>query len=315
MTAIQSAAAKSKSLPPLRYSHLDPSLWPLMAQGPEARLRYLDEDCFIEHPLATYVLERLERLVTYPKSRRPPGIFLVGESSIGKTTVLEEFERRFPAEARPDRDHAYVPVLRIQFPERGGDKIWGEITKALNLQISPNATSDRKRDAALEFMDRLGVRVLVVDELANAVNTTVLKQGLALNTIKSIMNHLKRPVVVGATFEVHDVIRREEQMYRRFEMVYLTKFEYDHAFKVFMRGWESVLPLDEPSFLATNEKLGKRIIEITNGLTGDIERLLKTAARKAIRCGGGITLDLLDDCGFVTREDEVEALRMLRGRG
>ena len=299
---------------PNQYEHLAPEVRPLMAMSVEARLQFLDEDCFIEHPAATRILEKLEGLVTKPTSRRPAGICLVARSSMGKTTLLEELERRHPATEKPEGNYANVPVLRIQFHERGGDKIWGSITSALNVVLPSSATVEKKREAALHFMNEMNVRVLVVDELANALGTTTLKQGLALTTIKTIMNTLGRPVVVAATPNVHSVIRGEEQIYRRFEVLLLQEFEYGPAFLKFLRGWEAVLPIEFASGLGTNKDLAKRIYGITRGLTGDIEKLLKQAAAKAIKEGQPITLELLDEIGFVTPSDEEEAVKMMLRR-
>jgi AAA+ superfamily predicted ATPase len=154
------------------------------------------------------------------------------------------------------------------------------------------------------------VKVFVVDEMANMMSYSKKTQDIALNGIKYLMNHHQRPIVLGATPEVYQVIKVDPQIRNRFKLLILRRLEPDEEMAEFLRNWEKCLPLRKASKL-DEKKLMAAIHMITQGLVGDIVEALKMAAKYAIGRGEAITVEVLDEMGWVTQEDNDEAVRSL----
>jgi hypothetical protein len=292
------------------YPHLLAEVRAIAALSDEKRRRYLDHDFFVDFASMRAIREELAQLPGLPSARKPRSFIVIGESQMGKTTVLEEFEREHPASDNAEGEFASIPVLRVQFAEDGGKGLWNELSGALNVVLPATASWTRHKKKVLETIKDVEVKVFVIDEMANMMSYSKIKQDIALNGIKYLMNHHRRPIVLGATPEVYKVIRLDPQIRNRFKVLVLQRLAPDAEMAEFLANWEKVLPLRKPSNLA-DEKLVKAIHEITLGLVGDIVEVLKMASKHAIGRGEAITVEVLKEMGWVTQSDVDEAVSSL----
>ncbi|CAN5213605.1 hypothetical protein BH11PSE10_BH11PSE10_16890 [soil metagenome] len=292
------------------YPHLAEGVRAVAALSDDQRRRYLDQDFYVDFASMRAIRGELNQLPGLPDARKPRSFIVVGESQMGKSTVLEEFERDHQASDNPEGEFAKAPVLRVQFAEDGGKGLWNELSGALNIVVPSSASWTRHKKMVLKTIVDVEVKVFVVDEIANMMSYAKNTQDIALNGIKYLMNHHKRPIVLGATPEVYKVIKVDPQIRNRFKLLILRRLEPDDEMAEFLRNWEKCLPLRSASNLDEKELMAA-IHKITLGLVGDIVEALKMAAKYAIGREEAITVEVLKEMGWVTQDDNDEAVGSL----
>lgn len=264
-----------------RYPHLAGEVAKVADQDKEARIAYIRRDRFVLHQRAENVLTDLEMLYRMEDAVRPQGRLIVGRSLMGKSTVFDEFLRNHRASDNPDGDAAVVPVLLVQYPEAASEGIYPEILAKLNAQLPVNAQPRIQRKAAVELLKSIGLRVLLIDELHNVLEGSANAQRKGLNSIKYLMNELRRPVVCAGTVEVFNAIKSDPQLDSRLKRLPLARFKDDADFQELLAGFELLLPLREASGLY-DEMLSTQIFQVTRGIVGEVVDLLNSAAIYAI---------------------------------
>lgn len=269
---------------PWKLEHLEPSVAEIALQDARTRIDYIRKDRFILHRRAREILDELEMLYQLDDAVRPQGRLLAGYSLMGKTTLVEEFLLNHPADDNPTGDAARIPIVRVQYPESAKGSLYGEILGVLNAQMPRAARVQDMRLAAINLLRRVGMRILLIDEFHNILEGSALAQRKAVNSVKYLMNELRRPVVVIGTEEVITATQRDPQIASRLPLLPLRRFNNDDDFLDLLAGFELLLPLRHPSGLGGPE-LGTLIYKHTMGITGKVADLLNKAAIMAIETG------------------------------
>jgi hypothetical protein len=264
--------------------HLAPEVAEIaMLDGP-ARIAYIRKDRFIKHSRAKSLLEEFAMLMALEDAVRPQGRLLVGYPLMGKSTVIDQFMKLHPADDNPSGDAAIVPIVRVQYPESAKDGVYAEILAALNSKL-PNRTAFRDiRIACVDMLRRVGMRILIIDEFHNILEGSAQAQRKALNSVKYLMNELRRPIVVAGTEDVFAAVQRDPQISSRLPPLPLKRFSDDDDFMDLLAGFELLLPLRRPSGLYGPE-LSSVIYKQTMGITGEVADVLNEAAILAIQSG------------------------------
>ncbi len=270
--------------PEERYPHLAVAVAVVADLDDEARIAYIRRDRFVPHKRAEEVLTDLEMLYRMEDAVRPQGRLMVGRSLMGKSTIFDEFLRNHRASDNPEGDAAIVPVLLVQYPEAASEGIYPEILAKLNARLPANALSRAQRKAAVDLLRSIDLRVLLIDELHNVLEGSANAQRKGLNSIKYLMNELRRPVVCAGTVEVLNAIKSDPQMHSRLKRLPLARFSDDADFQELLAGFELLLPLRKASGL-DGEMLSTQIFQITMGIVGEVADLLNNAAIYAIEEG------------------------------
>ncbi len=268
----------------LDLSHLEASVAEIARLDSKSRIDYIRKDRIIFHDRAEKILAELEMLMNLDDSVRPQGRLLVGYSLMGKTTLLSEFIRRYPADDNPTGDAAYVPVVYVQYPEIASGSIYGEILGSLNVQMPVRTRVQDIRQACIDILKRVGMRIMLIDEFHNILEGSKHAQTKAVNSVKYLMNQLRRPVVVAGTEDVIAATQTDRQISSRLPVLPLPRFKCDKDFQELLSGYGLLLPLRKPSGL-DHPKLAKLIYKHTLGITGDVSDLLNAAAIMAIETG------------------------------
>jgi len=266
------------------FDYLHESAREMVSRSDEERIAYLRKDRFVEYGQVKDILDELDMLLHLDDAVRPQGRLLAGYSLMGKSTLINEFLRRHPASDNAGGDSAIVPVISVQYPESAKESIYTEILNALNTSVPARATAQKVRGDAISLMQRVGVRLILIDEFHNIEEGTAHSQKKALNTIKYLMNQLRRPVVVVGTEAVIKVVNRDTQFSSRLAVRPLKRFSDDEEFQSFLVGFEAMMPLREASGLDDPE-LSTEIYRHTHGVTGRVAELLTESAILAIRSG------------------------------
>jgi hypothetical protein len=288
-----------------RFPHLALAAAAMADQDNDARIAYIQRDRFVPHRQAEEILDELEMLYRMEDAVRPQGRLVVGRSLMGKSTIFDEFMRNHRASDNPDGEAAVVPVISIQYPDQAREGIFPEILATLNAHLPTNSKSQDLRRNAVDLLRRVGVRILLIDEFHNILEGSASAQRKAMNSVKYLMNALRRPVVVAGTIEVLNAVKFDEQIYNRLKPVPLLRFEDDEGFQELLAGFEMVIPLRLPSGLV-DPALSTLIYQHTLGIVGHVADLLNKSAVLAIKDGmERITAEAIEAAKWeVGRDDE-----------
>ncbi len=81
-----------------------------------ARIERIRSPRWIGYTRAKQLLDKLDDLLTHPKTHRMPNLLIVGDTNAGKTMLANRFVQLHPADDNPDGDAVIVPVLAVQAP-------------------------------------------------------------------------------------------------------------------------------------------------------------------------------------------------------
>lgn len=277
------------------------------------RIAYIQEDKWINYPLAEEIINILEDIKKYEKNKtRVTSILLVGSSNNGKTSLLEEFmSRNVPYdyyESNPDKltkqffdkyNATAIPVLYVIAPSEPSEtRLYSVILNNINAAYKERDTVSRKQYLVEYYLKMLNVDMLIIDEIHNILSGSTSKQKQVLNAIKNLSNNLKIPIALSGTKDSLRAISTDTQISSRFRPIYLKKWQMSKEYISLIATFLSTLPLKKESTLLT-PNTALEILEISEGYIGDIIGLLKKAAIYAITTKSeSITLKEIRECEF-----------------
>lgn len=285
-------------------AHLTPETRALAQHDNERRIAYLAEDRWIDYPRAREALQELERLLRSPERTRMPGLLIHGESNIGKSMIIQKFLRTHSSgEFNVMTGLLQVDILAVEMPPAPQERrLYGQLLMALN---APYRSGDRLasvEQTALALLRKVGLRMIVVDEVHNLLAGSAREQRAALNLLKFLSNQLRCAIVVVGTRDALAAMQSDEQIVSRFPGLELARWRENEDFRGFLAGFERQLPLKQASKLADSRAMVSMVMSATGGVTGKIGALLSRAAEAAIRTGKEcITAELLQSVATQTR--------------
>jgi hypothetical protein len=276
------------------FAHLDPEVAQALTLPTPERIAFCQTDRWIGYTRATQILKQLDQLLVYPKSLRMPNLLIVGRSGNGKSSLLERFYNRHPVQIT-ESGSPIVPILHIGMPETPNEsEFWSTILWSLAISHREKDPAALKKRQAKSTMQYAEVRLLVIDEFNNLVNAGKLA-GALLAAIKGLNNDLKISVAAAGTQAAINALNSDPQMKSRFEPAGLDRWKLDAEYLRFLASYERLLPLAEPSGLATRE-IAPKLYGMAGDTIGSNVKLLKALATRAIELGKErIDVKLLDD--------------------
>ena len=140
-----------------------------------------------------------------------------------------------------------------------------------------------KKRAAKSALQYAQTRVLVIDEFNHLQNVGKRASDL-LAAIKGISNELKLSIVAAGTSAAVNALNTDLQMKNRFEPVALNRWALDVEYLRFLKTYEQLLPLSEPSNLSSKD-MATKIYGMCGETIGPTVKLLKAAACYSIEKG------------------------------
>jgi hypothetical protein len=251
----------------------------------QKRIQYVKEEHWLPYRRANALLKKLEELLEHPKRYRMPCLAVVGISNCGKTMLLREFETRHKRTERPLRESALVPVLYVQCPpqaDRG--ELYDAILEALNAPYKLVQKPGAKLKIVLHIMRQCGVRMLLLDELNQAISVQKKQALIFLSSLKHLSNELLIPVVVGGTQAVGTTINNDTQFASRFTVKTLKVWKLDNEFLKLLKTLSESAVLRGFVDLATPE-IAPVIFGLSEGYMGDVVELVRKATIRALEKG------------------------------
>jgi hypothetical protein len=283
-------------LPP--NDHLDKPTRKLLAASAKVRIRHIQKDRFIPTRAIQSVLELVDSFVTRPVSIRPRCLALVGEAGSGKSTLMEEIERRYRQSGESGSTLvAYCtldPHPDVRVSQRTLLTALG-VPRAVSL-FQPRVNGD---DLIRRALHELGTRLVIFDEALHLSNLDRSARALVWDWIKWVSTANRVSVVCAGIPGFEQTILQEPQLQTRFQIIRLPRWTPGPAFAQFLTAYERSLPLQRPSALHTQamqeallreSALGQGAVGITHG----IKQVIESAAIAAIQTGAErVTLSLL----------------------
>lgn len=291
-------------------SHLATEIIDILDWTDEERIQFIRQDKWIKYGQAEQVLERLNDLYHYPRSERMPNLILVGDSGIGKTTILSSFENDHERKVTDEGD-LLVPVLRIDMPsEPNESRFWSEILTKLRVSHRLAERAYIKQQQAERMLIYIKTKLLIIDEIHNMLLGSAKQQRQFMAILKNLSNKLKIPLVLSGTRESILVLNTDSQLASRFEPIQLPNWELNIEFRRLLVSFESLLPLFKPSGL-DSKGLAIRLYEMSEGNLGSLAKILEAAAVIAIKTEvEQITHKVLDDINWVKLSEYGKAIEM-----
>ncbi|WP_199229711.1 TniB family NTP-binding protein [Azospirillum sp. TSO22-1] len=269
------------------FQHLHVAYRPFAASPDDDRIARVRADRWIQYPAADAALARLADVMSYPPRDRMPCLLLYGDTGMGKTMII----RRFTRAHMPNFEHASglttMPVVAFQMPPEPDEAdFYGELFTALGApqRVSSRPPAKQIRDLCRQLLRTMGTRLLIIDEVHAMLAGTYRQQRIFLNTIRFLANDLRIPLVCAGTDLARQALLTDPQLAERFDALHLPRWRDGEPFRRLLASLCAVLPLRKPSDLDSAD-VRKRVLELTDGVTVRICRLIETAAVDAIRSG------------------------------
>ena len=285
------------------FKHLLPAAATMMGQPTSERILFCQQDIWIDYPRSQQVLGALEDLLSRPKTLRSTNILLVGDSGNGKSSIVERFWKTHNAFCNSAGDPV-VPVVFSEMPSEPSEtRFWSSVLDSMCIAHRPNENVQRKEAQAFSILTSCQTRVLIIDEIHNLLFGHARQQRQFLGVLKNLSNRLKIPIIAVGTREAIRALHTDPQLSSRFEPIGLQRWGINRDFVNLLASFEQIMPLAEPSYLASKE-ITMKIHALSGGTIGGVSGVIRKAAVHAIRSGKErIDLNCLKEIEWVRLSD------------
>jgi DNA polymerase III delta prime subunit len=282
------------------YAHLNDAAKEALKLTNEDRIARIRAARWIGYTRAREILEQLEELLTHPKKHRMPNLLLYGDTNNGKTMIVNRFHQLHLAHDNPGGDGIVLPILIVQCPPVPDEnRFYNAILEKLFAPYKSSDRVDKKQFQAIKTLERVRLKVLVLDELHNLIAGNTNRQRHFLNTIKYLGNELQIPIVGVGTKDALVALRTDPQLANRFEPAELPRWQMGKDYLKLLASFERMLPLKKPSNLIETN-LAIKLLSMSEGIIGELSAILTKAAVKAIKSGKEqITVELLNSIKWI----------------
>jgi len=125
------------------------------------------------------------------------------------------------------------------------------------------------------------VKMLIIDEIHNALAGQNNKQREFFNVLRLIGNELRIPLICIGTKDAYLAIRSDAQLENRFEPFILPRWKAGIEYDSLLASIAAIFPLKKPSNL-NSAKISELILQKSEGILGKIVTLLRKAAIQAV---------------------------------
>ena len=267
------------------YAHLLSAYRPQAALDDAERIAWIRADRWLETAQAAQALARLDDLLSYPARDRMPCLLLYGDTGMGKTKIIRKFLRDHPASFDAGAGITTMPVVAMQMPAEPLERdVYGELLNVLGAPGPANDSAYRQKEICRRLLRTMGARMLIIDEIHALLAGTFRQQRIFLNIVRFLANDLRVPLICAGTDLARQALLTDPQLAERFEAFHLERWQNDLHLSQLLSSLGGILPLRRPSQLGSAAARG-RVLDLTDGVTVRIFRLIETVAVEAIRSG------------------------------
>lgn len=255
----------------------------MLSRSDAERIAYLSRDHVIKYPPATDIIEHAARLVRGERPMRSPYPYVSGRSNNGKSMIWREITALHPPYVDTCTGSMVYPVLSFSCVGLADMKTFCKrALRKLKAKIKPNAGASDLYDQLFELLPALGVKLILLDEIHNLLNTkSAVERKSLMNMIRDFDAELGISVMAFGVPEGLLSFSTDEQLANRFRAHELPLWKNDARTRYFLKFLEATLPLKHASRIHEGA-LAKKIILTGQYLIGDMVDIVRQAAVKAI---------------------------------
>jgi Cdc6-like AAA superfamily ATPase len=236
---------------------------------------------FIRLPQVARIMDRAEQLIeTNWDGSEPDPLVVLGETGVGKSTLLLHLLRKYP---RIEHEtFSEIPVLYVEVPARSTiPRLCGEMQKAIGLPFQ--ISGDDGESALITLIKECKIKLVVLDEMNHLVERGKSRTHYNVGDwVKQISHKAGASFLLAGTPRSASLLKTNEQLGDRFaEVVQLRPLKDGQlvgALKVFQTHLEGVDSVD-----FTSGAMVKALGFATGGRLRAIRRLLIRAIEIGFR--------------------------------
>lgn len=265
--------------------HLTAETRLVLDRSPAERLAWFQTEFWIAYPAADHVMASLEALVVKPRRARMPGYVVSAESNNGKSSIAKRFAGLHPAVFSEEDQRMTLPVLLLEIvPSPTEAAVLERILSALGIPYRLTDPITEKREAAIDALRKVGLRVLLLDEIQKLLGARLEVRRSLLDALRYIANQVPVPLVAFSTPRGTGALSSSDEMINRLRHLSLPVWKLDAEFQRLLTSFESRMALPEPSGLA-KRGMATLIHTLSEALIGEVYDLLELAFSTAVAAG------------------------------
>lgn len=263
--------------------HLREKTRPQALLPDDQRIAFIQKGFWINLATAKSVIDKLQAMLDAPRVTKPPCLLLIGNPDSGKSSIFERFLKLHAPDGEPTSPLAQSPVVAISCPEgRDRSAIYVRILTALFARFKPAEKPEFLRAQVIRLFRDLNVRMLLIDELHDALRGTVGEQNSLRTAIKDLTNVTKVNIAAAGIQTARTFFAIDTQMTSRFRhTIELPVWKAGDELGELLASLERRIPLRKASGLKEPAMLAA-ILRRSEGNLGDICNLVQEAAISAI---------------------------------
>ncbi len=267
----------------LDLHHLTKSAQIVARMSSEERIQHIRTDRFLGYPLALDAFSRLETLLSWPRNQRMRNMLPIGATNNGKSMIVERFRRQHPIIQKSDK--VEIPLLCMQMPSAPSvQRFYIALLASAGAPMSKGQKTTTLESVALKVMRGAGVRLLIIDELHNALAGTITQQREFLNLLRYLSNELRVSLVGVGTRDAYLAVRSDDQLENRFEPFMLPLWKAGDATSSLIASFAASFPLRRRSKISSPDVV-QYLLGRCEGTIGELTHLLTLAAVLAVESG------------------------------
>lgn len=216
----------------------------------------------------------------------PRHLFIVGESGVGKSKMVQKYTQKYPGYVHKDSDgteYDIKPVVYLELPDPFTIlEFYQSIISALGAPIvsSRSSIGDVKRQA-FKLIEKQQVEMLIFDEMDYILTTRYVKHMEAMEAMKHIANNGNISMVCVGTPNAEVLQRLNFQYFRRYPITRFERFkECDDEFCEFLKRIEEEIGAPISIELSNKDKFIPQLLHfMSKGLVGILTPVIQEAYR------------------------------------
>lgn len=255
----------------------------------------------VHHPVMVRCLDALATMHSAARHHKgkPRGMLICGLSGTGKSTIGEEYQKRYPRVEEDER--SVIPVLRVELPGQPTAKAISEaILMAMGDPLAGRGSAEFRLGRVRTLFKACGVEMVIVDEVQHMTNNLDRRaRDIAADTLKNLMNVTGLPFVFLGTPACSAYFVENQQLGRRcspklsIEPFGIRSSDERRDFQRLLLSLHKGLPFSTPSALV-DSSLTESLHFASFGLLGLLSQLIEAALRVSLQAGdGSLTRDAL----------------------
>lgn len=253
------------------------------------------QDRVIQYPKFGEILQQAHWMFLEPPTIRARGLIVQADCNNGKTALADLMCRRF----QPQQGGTGNCAISIGLSGvRDARTVYGRILEKLGAPVLVSHRLSDREPVVLSLLERIKCRLLILDEVQDLTFGSEKDQQRVLQSVKTIMNALRLPVLALGTSKAGHWFRSDPHLAARFGETHLPSWKADKALASFLATYERYLPLKEASNLHERDKVAL-LAKCSDGKLGAIVARIQNAALTALEEGKeAITLEHLHAAEF-----------------